>query len=86
MKFNICIIQPQGYIYSLAFLELAKLLVLSLRTLKYEAIFQFHKINSDAKSILIRFHLLDIKCPLQLPKNCVLINAEQFLGCGAPLE
>ena len=40
MKFNICIIQPQGYIHSLAFLELAELLVYSLRDLNHDAALQ----------------------------------------------
>ena len=83
MKFNICIIQPQGYIHSLAFLELAELLVFSLRALEHKAILQFNKIDNDAKNILIGFHLLDIKYVSQLPKNSILINAEQFLG-GTP--
>ena len=83
MKFNICIIQPQGYTHSLAFLELAELLVFSLRALEHKAILQFNKIDNDAKNILIGFHLLDIKYVSQLPKNSILINAEQFLG-GTP--
>ena len=83
MKFNICIIQPQGYTHSLAFLELAELLVFSLRALEYKAILQFNKIDNDAKNILIGFHLLDIKYVSQLPKNSILINVEQFLG-GTP--
>lgn len=83
MKFNICIIQPQGYTHSLAFLELGELLVFSLRALEHKAILQFNKIDNDAKNILIGFHLLDIKYVSQLPKNSILINAEQFLG-GTP--
>jgi len=83
MKFNICIIQPQGYIHSLAFLELAELLVYSLRDLNHEAALQFNKIDGTSKNILIGFHLLDIKYLDQVPKDTVLINAEQFLG-GTP--
>jgi len=83
MKFNICIIQPQGYIHSLAFFELAELIVYSLRDLNHDAILQFNKIDNDRKNILIGFHLLDIKYVSQLPKNSILINVEQFLG-GTP--
>jgi hypothetical protein len=83
MKFNICIIQPQGYIHSLAFFELAELIVYSLRDLNHDAILQFNKIDNDRKNILIGFHLLDIKYLTQIPKDTVLINAEQFLG-GTP--
>ena len=80
MKFNICIIQPQGYIHSLAFLELAELLNYSLRELDHQSIIQFNKVDTSAKNIIVGFHLLDIKFASELPKNTVLINAEQFLG------
>jgi hypothetical protein len=83
MKFNICIIQPKDYIHSMAFWELAELLLYSLKDLNHQAIIQFNKINTDCKNILIGFHLLDIKYVSQIPKDSVLINAEQFLG-GTP--
>ena len=83
MKFNLCIIQPEGYIHSLAFLELAELLVYSLRDLNHEALLQFNKIDNASKNILIGFHLLDIKYLDQIPKDTILINAEQFSG-GTP--
>ena len=83
MKFNICIIQPKDYIHSMAFWELAELLLYSLKDLNHQVIIQFNKIDTDCKNILIGFHLLDIKYASQLPKDSVLINAEQFLG-GTP--
>lgn len=83
MKFNICIIQPKDYIHSMAFWELAELLLYSLKDLNHHAIIQFNKVDTDCKNILIGFHLLDIKYASQLPKDSVLINAEQFLG-GTP--
>lgn len=83
MKFNICIIQPKDYVHSMAFWELAELLLYSLHDLGHSAMIQFNKIDTDCKNILIGFHLLDIKYASQLPKNSVLINAEQFLG-GTP--
>jgi hypothetical protein len=54
-----------------------------LRDLNHDAILQFNKIDNDRKNILIGFHLLDIKYLTQIPKDTVLINAEQFLG-GTP--
>ena len=83
MKFNICIVQPKDYVHSMAFWELAELLLYSLHDLNHQAVIQFNKIDTDCKNILIGFHLLDIKYASQLPKNSVLINAEQFLG-GTP--
>ena len=83
MKFNICIIQPRDYVHSMAFWELAELLLYSLHDLNHQAAIQFNKVDTDCKNILIGFHLLDIKYVSQLRKNSVLINAEQFLG-GTP--
>jgi hypothetical protein len=83
MKFNICIIQPKDYVHSMAFWELAELLLYSLHDLNHQAAIQFNQIDTDSKNILIGFHLLDIKYASQLPKNSILINAEQFLG-GTP--
>ena len=83
MKFNICIIQPRDYVHSMAFWELAELLLYSLHDLNHQAAIQFNKVDTDCKNILIGFHLLDIKYVSQLCKNSVLINAEQFLG-GTP--
>lgn len=83
MKFNICIIQPKDYVHSMAFWELAELLLYSLHDLNHQAAIQFNKIDTDCRNILIGFHLLDIKYTSQLPKNSILINAEQFLG-GTP--
>ena len=83
MKFNICIIQPQNYIHSFAFLELAELLMYSLKDLGHEAALQFNAIDRDARNIIIGFHLLDIKYIDIVPKNSILINAEQLRG-GTP--
>jgi hypothetical protein len=80
MKFNICIIQPKGYIHSMAFWELAELLLYSLRDLKHEACIQFNSIDTGAKNIIIGFHLLDISYSKQLPKDTILINTEQVLA------
>lgn len=80
MKFNICIIQPKEYIHSMAFWELAELLLYSLRDLKHETCIQFNSIDTSAKNIIIGFHLLDIKYAKQLPKDTILINTEQVLA------
>ena len=83
MKFNICIIQPESYIHSFAFLELAELLMYSLKDLGHEAGMQFNTIDTGARNIVIGFHLLDIKYIDSVPKNSILINAEQLRG-GTP--
>jgi hypothetical protein len=80
MKFNICIIQPKGYIHSMAFWELGELLLYSLRDLNHETCIQFNAIDTSAKNIIIGFHLLDIAYARQLPKDTILINAEQLMS------
>lgn len=80
MKFNICIIQPKEYLHSMAFWELAELLLYSLRDLKHESCIQFNTVDINAKNIIIGFHLLDIAYAKQLPKDTILINAEQLMS------
>lgn len=80
MKFNICIVQPDNNVHSMAFWELAELLLYSLRDLNYRAEIELNKTDSNARNILIGFHLLDFKYAKQVPGNTILINVEQFLG------
>lgn len=80
MKFNICIIQPKGFIHSMAFWELAELLLYSLRDLNHESYIQTNTIDTQAKNIIIGFHLLDEAYVKQLKKDTILINTEQLMS------
>lgn len=77
MKFNICIIKPREYVHSMAFWELAELLLYSLRDLGHESCIQFNAIDTSAKNVIIGFHLLDIGYAKQLRSDTILINTEQ---------
>lgn len=78
--FNICLIKPVGYIHSDAFIELAELIMFSLRELGVEANIGFNAINPDSRNILIGCHLLDVSIISQLPKSTIILNTEQLQG------
>ena len=53
MRYNICLIKPDQYIHSLAFIELAELLLYSLQELGFEVQIQFNELDNNACNILI---------------------------------
>ena len=79
-RFNICIVQPDNYIHSYAFLELGELLHFSLQELGYESSFGFNNPDPNATNILIGCHLLDPRFIPQLPQSTILLNTEQISG------
>jgi hypothetical protein len=77
-RFNICIIKPENYIHSLAFLELAELITYSLLDLNHDADLTYNKIQNNAINIVIGCHLLDLKHATILPPNTIIVNTEQL--------
>lgn len=77
-KFNVCLIRPTGYIHSGAFIELAEVILYSLRELGYSANLATNKIEPDAKNIMIGVHLLDAKYINDIPKDSIILNTEQL--------
>ena len=77
-KINICLIKPDNYIHSYAFLELGELIYFSLLELGYEATLRFNQIEPDLKNILIGCHLLEPKFIKQFPKSTIILNTEQI--------
>ena len=77
-KINICLIRPDNYIHSYAFLELGELIYFSLKDLGFEATLGFNQIEPDVKNILIGCHLLDPKFIEQVPKSTIILNTEQI--------
>ena len=80
IRFNICIVQPDNYIHSYAFLELGELLYFSLKDLGYEASFGLNNPDPNATNILIGCHLLDPRFIPELPASTILLNTEQVYG------
>ena len=77
-KINICLIKPDNYIHSYAFLELGELIYFSLKDLGFEATLGFNQIDPAVKNILIGCHLLDPKSIEQIPKSTIILNTEQI--------
>jgi len=78
MQFNICIIQPANYVYSLAFVDVAELVHFSLIELGHESRITLNHIEPHSINIIIGVHLLGIEVIEQIPKNSIIINTEQL--------
>jgi hypothetical protein len=83
-KFNICLVQPDNYIHTMAFLELSELIHYSLLELGYESILSTNSILPNFKNILIGCHLLDSSVISKLPSNTIILNTEQVYGEATP--
>jgi hypothetical protein len=80
-SYNICIIRPNGYIWSSVFHELAELISYSLHDLGFHAHIVQNEINIRAANILIGVHLLPLQAIEKIPSNSIVFNTEQ-LGVG----
>lgn len=79
-KINICLIKPDDYIHSYAFLELGELIFYSLKELGINATLAFNQIEPRAKNILIGIHLLSPNFIDQIPKSSIILNTEQIFS------
>jgi len=77
-KFQICLIKPDNYIHSYAFLELAELIYFSLKEIGFEAALKFNEIEPSAKNIIIGSHLLDPCLISDIPASTIILNTEQI--------
>jgi hypothetical protein len=78
MKFNICTVQPFGYIHSRAFDEIAVLIEGCLKDLGCNVATNPNKIDGEATNIIIGCHLLDPSSSKIVPKDSIIINTEQL--------
>lgn len=77
-KFNICIVRPDNYIHSYAFLELGELIYYSLQELGAEVIIGFNNIEPAYKNIILGSHLLSTEAMPKIPDSTVILNTEQI--------
>ncbi|MBT8551625.1 hypothetical protein G6671_09110 [Polynucleobacter paneuropaeus] len=77
-KFQICLIKPDNYIHSYAFLELAELIYFSLKEIGFEVALKFNEIEPSAKNIIIGSHLLDPCLISDVPASTIILNTEQI--------
>ena len=78
--FNICIIKPNKYIHSDAYLEIAELLNYSILELKKKSsiVYNFIDTNLNTKNIIFGAHLLNEELIKSIPKNSIVFNTEQL--------
>lgn len=77
-SYNICIIQPDGYVHSLAFLEVAELLMYSLQEAGHPAVIKKNQFIADGINVIIGAHLLNFNSRNAIPDNTVILNTEQL--------
>ena len=78
MQFNICVIKPENYVHSYAFIELSELIYFSMKEIGIEATLGFNKIEPGARNLIIGCHLLDPKHINEMPKSSIVLNTEQI--------
>ena len=78
IRYNICLIKPDQYIHSLAFIELGELLLYSLQDLGFQSQLQFNQLTPDAQNIIIGCHLLNTNYIKEIPKSSIILNTEQI--------
>lgn len=78
MKFNICPIQPPGYVHAHAFDEVAALIAAGLADLGAQVAYQPNSIDPEARNIIIGCHLLDFNSVKIVPPGSIILNTEQL--------
>ena len=77
MKFNICLMQPAGYIHALGLLEVAEYFLHRLLRLGHHAELVKNRIIHDGINIIIGSHVYPDRY-IDLPTNTVIFNSEQL--------
>lgn len=77
MNFNICVVQPSGYVHSAAFAELAELVAFGLRDLRHSATVTANHIAPNATNLIIGVHLVPPHLINVVPASTIVINTEQ---------
>lgn len=82
-SFNVCLVQPSGYIHSLALLEASEYVYFKMKELGYQATFQKNRLSRSATNIVFGAHL----CPeafINLDEQMVIFNTEQLPEATSP--
>ncbi|WP_244940799.1 MULTISPECIES: glycosyltransferase family protein [Leisingera] len=77
-KYSICLVEPQNYVHSGAFYEIADVLLYALRDLGHEAALRKNGIDPSARNIVIGVHLLNPAMAAQMPPGTTILNTEQL--------
>lgn len=77
MKISVCLLQPSGYIHSMALLEAAEYVHYKFLTLGYQSELAINKYGKDNLNIIFGAHITPASTPT-FPKNTVIFNTEQL--------
>ena len=77
-KYNIVLIQPEGYTHSGALSELVETLIYGLYELNVDHQFTFNDLAPQRTNILVGAHLLDEQSMLNMPPESIIYNSEQI--------
>lgn len=81
---NVCIIRPEGYIWSSVFQEMAELIAFSLQDNGYRTKISENFLDTSALNIIIGCHLADVSIIPRVPSNTIIFNTEQ-IGQGSEI-
>lgn len=84
MSYNICVVQPDGYVHAGAFYELAELIAFGIEDCGVPCTVGLNAIDPAARNVIIGCHLLDPAMAGSLPPGTVILNTEQLHGGATP--
>lgn len=79
MKFNLCLIRPEGHLHVAAFDEVIDALEAALLSLGHQVVRSINGFQPDARNIVFGFYFLDRSLAPQLPRDTLLFNTEQLV-------
>lgn len=85
MKFNICLMQPNGYIHALALLEAMEYCANQISSCGHECSLTKNRLIQDGINIIFGAHI-DAYQNEDLPQNVVIFNTEQLPENGAKTD
>jgi SAM-dependent methyltransferase len=83
-RFNITLVQPDGFLHTEAFREVAETLQFGLRSIGHTAEIRENAIDAAATNVLLGAHLLSPQEVPMVPPGSVLYNLEQLGGPSLP--
>ena len=77
MKFNITLVQPNGYIHSDALLEVAEFIALNIKKIGFDSVLTKNRIDKNYTNVVLCGHLAS-KQLLELNSKMIIFNSEQL--------
>jgi hypothetical protein len=77
LRYNVVLVEPPGYVYNRAFVEIAQLVLLSLRSLGFTASASIQRVDPDAMNVLLGYHVLPGTVAMSRAP-CIVYQLEQL--------